>query len=84
MTTRLTNRPSQAKTLLHDLERAAAGIGIHVNSHKMEYLCFNERGNIFTLNGISLKRVDKFTYLGSNVSSTEKDVNSRLAMDSYR
>ena len=32
-----------------------------------------------TLNGSSLKLVDKFTYLGSSFSSTEKDINTRLA-----
>ena len=32
-----------------------------------------------TLNGGSLKLVDKFTYLGSSVSSTENDINMRLA-----
>ena len=31
-----------------------------------------------TLDGTSLKLVDKFTYLGSSVSSTEKDINIRL------
>ena len=36
-------------------------------------MCFNQRGNISTLNGSSLKLVDKFTYLGSSVSSTERD-----------
>ena len=35
--------------------------------------------NISTLNGGSLKLVDKFTYLGSSVSFTEKDINIRLA-----
>ena len=51
--------PAQAKTLLHSLERAAAGIGLHVNADKMEYICFNQRGDISTLNGSSLKLVDK-------------------------
>ena len=32
-----------------------------------------------TLNGSPLKLVDKFTYLGSSVSSTENDINTRLA-----
>ena len=32
----LTNTPNQAETLLHSLERAAAGIGLHVNVHKTE------------------------------------------------
>ena len=31
-----------------------------------------------TLDGTSLKLVDKFTYLGSSVSSTEKDIETRL------
>ena len=73
------NTPTQAETQLHSLERPAADIGLHVNADKTEYLCFNQTGDISTLNGISLKRVNKFTYLGSSVSSTEKDVNKRLA-----
>ena len=39
----LANTPDQAETLLHSLERAAAGIGLHVNAHKMEYMCYNHR-----------------------------------------
>ena len=67
------NTPAQFKALLHSLERAAAGIGLHVNAHKTEYMCFNQTGDISTLGGSSLKLVDTFTYLGSSVSSTEKD-----------
>ena len=33
----LANTSNQAETILHNLERAAAGIGLHVNAHKMEY-----------------------------------------------
>ena len=67
----LANTPNQAETLLHSLERAAAGIGLHINAHKTEYMCYNQTGDISTLDGTSLKLVDKFTYLGSSVSSTE-------------
>ena len=74
----LANTPNQAETLLHSLERAAAGIGLHVNVHKTEYMCYNHTGNITTLDGASLKLVDKFTYLGSSVSSTENDIDTRL------
>ena len=74
----LANIPAQAKTLLHSLERATADISLHVNAHKMEYMCFNQTGDISTLNGSSLKLVDKFTYLGSSVSSMETDINMRL------
>ena len=41
--------------------------------------CFNQRGNIWALNGSSLKLVDKLTYQGSSVSSTKTDINMRLA-----
>ena len=74
----LANTPNQAETLLHSLERAAIGIGLHVNAHKTEYICYNQTGDISTLDGTPLKLVDKFTYLGNSISSTEKDINTRL------
>ena len=74
----LANTPSQAETLLASLERAAAGIGLHVNANKTESMNFNQAGDISTLDGTSLKLVDKFTYLGSSVSSTKKDIDTPL------
>ena len=74
----LANTPKQAETLLHSLERAAAGIGLHVNANKTEYMFFNQTSDISTLDGSSLKLLDKFTYLGSSVSSTKKDIDTRL------
>ena len=72
----LANMPDQAEKLLHSLERAAAGIGLYVNAHKTEYMCYNQTGDISTLDGASLKLVDKCTYLGSSVSSTKKDIDT--------
>ena len=74
----LANAPAQAETLLHSLELAAAGIGLHINAHKTEYMRFNRTGDISTLNGSSLKLINKFTYLGSSFSLTSK------GMDSYQ
>ena len=74
----LANTPNQAETLLHSLERAAAGIGLYVNARKTEYMCYNQMGDISTLDETPLKLVDKFTYLGSSVASTEKDIDTRL------
>ena len=74
----MTNALAQPETLLHSLERAAAGIGLHVNAHKTEYMGFNQTGDISTLGSSFLKLVDKFTYLGSSVSSTEIDIDTRL------
>ena len=48
------------------------------NAHKTEYMCYNQTGDISTLEGTPLKLVDKFTYLGSSVESTEKDIETRL------
>ena len=39
---------------------------------------YNQTGDISTLDGTSLKLVDKFTYIGNSVSSTEKDIDTRL------
>ena len=75
----LANAPAQAETLLHSLEQVAAGIGLHANAFKTEYMCFNQTGDISTLNGSALKLVDKFTYFGSSVSLTETDIDTRLA-----
>ena len=41
-------------------------------------MCYNQTGDICTLDGTPLKLVDKFTHLGSSVSSTEKDIDTRL------
>ena len=69
----LAKTSAQAETLLHSLEQAAAVID------KTEYMCFNQRGDISTLNGSFLKLVDKFSYLRSSVSSAKTDINTRLA-----
>ena len=75
----LANTSAQAKTLLHGQERAPACIGLHFNAYKTEYISFNQRGNISTVNSSSLKLVDKFTYQGSSGSLTETEINTRLA-----
>ena len=50
-----------------------------VNAHKTEYMCFNQISYISTLNGSYLKLVNKFTYQGSSVSSTETDIDTLQA-----
>ena len=41
-------------------------------------MCFNQTGDISTLNRSSLKLVDNFTYLESSVSSIKKDIDTQL------
>ena len=72
----LANTPTQAESLPHSLERAAASISLHANADKKEYMCFNQSGDISTLNGSSLKLVDMFSYLESSVPSTATDINT--------
>ena len=75
----MANTPALAKSLLHSLEQAAGDIGLHVNTDKIEYMCFNQRDDITKLKDGPLKLVDKFTYLGNSVSSTKNDITMQLA-----
>ena len=43
--------------------------------------CYNQTGDISSLDRTSLKLGDKFTYLGRSVSSTEKDIDTRLTKE---
>ena len=75
----LANTPTQAESLLHSLETVVGGTCLHVNKNKMELMYFNQERVISSLKGCLLKLVDKFTYLGSSISSTESDVTMHLA-----
>ena len=77
----LANTPDQAETLLQSLERTAAGIGLYVNAHRTEYMCYNQTGDISTLDGTPLKLVDTFIYQGSSVLLTEKDIDTKLTKE---
>ena len=66
----LTNTSVQAECLLHSREQAARGLDI--NSDK-KVLCFKQDNAISTISVKTLK-FEHFTYLGSNISSTESDV----------
>ena len=45
----LANTPNQAETQLQSFERISAGISLHVNAHKTEYMCYNQTVDITTL-----------------------------------
>ena len=47
-------------------------------SDEMEFTCFKQDCAISNLNGKLLKLVDQFTYLDSNISSTEGTDNLRV------
>ena len=75
----LVNKSVQAESLLHSLEQAANEIGLYVNANKTEVICFKEDKNHLYFKWQALKLVDQFTYLGGNMSSTESDLNIRIA-----
>ena len=79
----LVNTPDKAESLLHILEQAASGIGLHVNADKTEYMCFNQSGDISTLNGetsgqVHLHRKQHLIYWKWHQYATSE------GMDSYR
>ena len=53
--------------------------GWKLSNYALYFVYFNKKRDISALNGGSLKRIDKFTYLGNTVSSTENYINMRLA-----
>ena len=79
----LANIPGLAESRLHSLKKAAGDIDLYAKADKTEYMCFNQnqKGDISALKGGSLKRVDKFTYLGKSVSSTKNDIDTQLAKE---
>ena len=71
----LANTPAEDEFRRHSTEQTEGGICLDVNTNKIEYNNLKWEGDISTLNGRPLKLVDKFTYLGSNISFTKIDVN---------
>ena len=76
--TLLANTPDKTESLLHKLENTTGGTCTHVNTNITEYMCFKWEWAISILSGKSLGLVDKFWYLGSNITSTESDVSIRV------
>ena len=70
----LANTLSQAESRLYSLDSGVGGIDLYINLNKTEFMCFRQEEAISTLRGRSLKYVDKFMYLSSNISFTESDV----------
>ena len=54
-------------------------IALCANANETDFMCFKQEGAISTLSGKPLELVDHLIYLGSNISSTESDVNIRIA-----
>ena len=70
--------------LLLSLERAANCVGLYLNESKTEYMINSAKTydtfEMKTINGYILKLVNDYKYLGSYISSSEKDFNTRKGM----
>ena len=73
------NTPIQAESLQRYREQEARGIGLYVNANKKIDDVLNTEGAISTITNKPLKTEDQFAYHGSSISSTESDVDIRLA-----
>ena len=70
------NTSVQVKCLLHSLEQAARGIGLCVNSDKTQFMYFNQDNKPRKKISHSPTCLSFVSwYLGSNISSTESNVN---------
>ena len=74
----LSDTTEGASKLLHALEKAASNIGLQINVNKTEHMNINCQGSIRTNSGALLKSVDQFTYLGSNISTSAKEIGIRI------
>ena len=72
-----------AQSLLQSLEQASNCVGLYLNETKTEYInmCSSDIDFIIkTLNNSVLKMVSDYVYLGSYISSSEKDFPTRKKM----
>ena len=74
----LANSPGKAEYQLKSQEQAAGDIGLYMNAHKQSSYVLKKEEPSPVLEARSLKLVKKFTNLGSNTSSTEREVNIRI------
>ena len=71
-----------AENLLHSLEKAASLVGLSLNAQKTEsmYINMNKDSVIKSHNGIDLRNVDDFKYLGSYIANDRKDFEVRKGL----
>ena len=76
----LADYTKDAISLLHNTEKTAKEIGLHINADKTEFICLNQDASegMKSLNGNVIKQVEDFKYLGSFIASTEHDIDIRL------
>jgi len=72
----------QAQEVLLRLENESAKVGLHLNAKKTKFMAYNLAApiTIKTRSGDLVEEVKNFKYLGSNMESSEKDLEVRKAL----
>ena len=70
---------SDAEKLLHVLEEKANSVRLRVNIRKTQNFNINTDHKVRSVKGTQLKSVDNYTYLGSEISSMDKEIKIRIA-----
>ena len=55
-----------------------------MNEDKTRFMCFKQERAIFTVSDTPLKLINRLTYFGSNISSSENDVNINIGKACYQ
>ena len=78
----ITEEKEQAQDMLNILEHESGKVGLHCNANKTEIQAFNHGVPIYvkSRDGITIKVVKNFKYLGAWMEITEKDINVRKAL----
>ena len=77
----ISDQVQETQELLTRIEKATAKVGLCINVKKTVVMPFHQTDNveIKTREGVKLKSVEEFKYLGAWMSSSEKDFNTRKA-----
>ena len=79
----LSNNLKQAQELLTRVEKECVKVGLTLNAKKTEVITFSQppdHPSLTTIGGLALKEVIDFKYLGSWVTTSEKDIKVRKAL----
>ena len=79
----ISDRVELAQELLTRVETECAMVGLRLNAKNTEVIAYNilpDHSPLITTEGIALKAVNDFKYLGSWVNSSEQDLNARKAL----
>ena len=79
----LRTSPAQGESKLYCLQQAGGGNSLYMNTNKTEFICFKQEWAVFTLYDRTVKSANRIRQFGSDISSTEIDINICFANALY-